>query len=91
MESEREDLLPEYRKMLDQLDGNLPAVLMKKSRFQGYYDGTEIYRVSRLFNTMQHLTEHFVIRRWDDALISAVEKDRQRAAVLGLLTSGSRK
>ena len=91
LESEREDLLPEYRKMLDQLDGNLPAVLMKKSRFQGYYDGTEIYRVSRLFNTMQHLTEHFVIRRWDDALISAVEKGRQRAAVLGLLTSGSRK
>lgn len=86
LESQRKDLLPEYRKMLDQEETNLPATLTKKTGSEGYYGGTDIYRVSRLFYTMQHLTENFVIRRWDDALMSATDKNRQRASVLSLLS-----
>ena len=58
----------------------------RKTGSEGYYGGTDIYKVSRLFYTMQHLTENFVIRRWDDALMSATDKNRQRASVLSLLS-----
>lgn len=86
LESERKDLLPEYRRMLDQGGTSLPAVLTKQTGSEGYYSGTDIYRVSRLFYTMQHLTESLVIRRWDDVLMSATDKNRQRASVLSLLS-----
>ena len=86
LESERKDLLPEYRRMLDQEGTNLPATLTKQTGSEGYYGGTDIYRVSRLFYTMQHLTENFIIRRWDDTLIFATDKNRQRTSVLSLLS-----
>ena len=85
LESERKDLLPEYRKMLDQGGTSLPAALTKQTGSEGYYGGTDIYRVSRLFYTLQHLTESFVIRRWDDTLLSVTDKNRQRSSVLSLL------
>ena len=86
LESKRKDLLSEYRKMLDREGTNMPAILTKQTCSGGYYGETDIYRVSRLFYTMQHLTENFVIRRWDEALISATNKKRQRTSILSLLS-----
>lgn len=86
LESERKDLLPEYRRMLDQGGTSLPATMTRQTGSEGYYGGTDIYRVSRLFYTLQHLTENFVIRRWDDVLMSATDKNRQKASVLSLLS-----
>ena len=50
-----------------------------------YYDGTEIYGISRIFYSLQHLTENFVVRRWDDALIDETDGDKQKSAILKLL------
>lgn len=85
LESERKDLLREYRKVLNQEGASLPVVLTKQTGSEGHYGGTDIYKVSRFFYTMQHLTDSFVIRRWDDKLIIASEEDRPGTNVLSLL------
>ena len=84
LKSKRHDLYLNYRKLLEQKDSRMPAVL-KESKSEGYYGGTDIYRVSGLMYTMQHLTDHLVIRRWDDVLISSDKKNNQRDAVLKLI------
>ena len=89
LESERKDLLPKYRRILDKKGTKLPAILTKQTGSGSYYDKTDIYRVSRLFNTMQHLTENFVIRRWDPALLSTANKTEQKTIILGLLSSNT--
>ena len=87
LESKRKDLLSNYRKILNQEGTNLPVVFTNQTSYEGYYGGTDIYKVSKLIYTMQHLTENFVIRRWDDALMTTTDNDKQKNSILSLLSN----
>lgn len=85
LESERRDLLPEYKSKIAQNNDDMHALIKNNTGSEMYYDGTEIYGISRIFYSLQHLTENFVVRRWDDALIDETDGDKQKSAILKLL------
>lgn len=86
LEDRRKDLLINYQGLLENNDSKVLAIQSREACCEGPYVDTDIYRISGVFYTMQHMLDQFIIRRWDDSLITSNDWNMQKKAVLNMIS-----
>lgn len=86
IEEKRPELFLEYQKMISS-DPSKALTNPRSTNKKEHYGGTDIYRVSKWFKKIQYLTEHRIIRRWNDEFLNI--PDDQDDCRTGLVMLGN--
>ena len=86
IEEKRPELFLEYQKMISS-DPSKALTNPRSTNKKEHYGGTDIYRVSKWFKKIQYLTEHRIIRRWNDEFLNI--PDNQDDCRTGLVMLGN--